>query len=110
MKNIKQHIISFYNYCGIGSLVFSGLFFVINSPLLYEDKILKFSLQSVFLRLSMAIGLLSIPILWCNTAIALNIYNHNTANQLRVGKACVLISFLIVAIFIILFTLKNHPV
>ena len=110
MKNIKQHIISFYNYCGIGSLVFSGLFFVINSPLLYEDEILKISLQSVFLRLFMAIGLLFIPILWCYTAIVLNIYNHNTANQLRVGRTCVLISFLIITIFMILFALENHPV
>lgn len=109
MKNTKQHMISFYNYCGIGSLVFSGLFFVINSNLLYEDKMLEISLRLVFLRLSLAIGLLFIPIVWGYTAIVLNIYNRNTASQLRIGKFCVFISFLIIMIFIILFVLANHP-
>ena len=70
--------ISGWNSSGILCLVFSILFFILNRKFLYGNM-LEQSLETVLAKLAVAAALLSIPILWCGSALALGIWNHDTA-------------------------------
>ena len=94
-----------WNFCGIMCLVFSILFFILNRKLLYGN-LLELSMEAVQVKLAAAAALLLIPILWCGSVLALGIWNHDTASRLKVGKRCVLLSFLIILIFVALFLIN----